>query len=90
MGEVGRGYRITCKKKDPKETTATDEKATPLDKSPVYQALAQRYGWTFGVIANMTSRQQLVALSSEGSDETITFQSMREYREWVGKREKLK
>ena len=49
-------------------------------KEKLYEFLAQKYGWTFQEIANMTPKNQQVACGVV--DNTLTFNTMREYEAW--------
>lgn len=43
--------------------------------------MAQKYGWTYDEIANMTPKQQQAAIGVV--DNTLTFRTAKEYQNWM-------
>jgi hypothetical protein len=51
----------------------------------VYRTLAEKYHWTWDQIANMTHYQMYWFLNTEENVDTIKFDTLEEYQEWVKK-----
>jgi hypothetical protein len=77
-------------KKGAHSTSGQSKKKTqsaPTSKGVIYRKLANRYGWSFQIISNMTPFQQLAAFSGGNSNAgEIVFRTEADYARWLASR----